>query len=1110
MDALTLNKWTRFAEKGGIGKARGLVGSLFCLVVAELLSLATLGHDRRHDVLATVKGDLMFMKDEVIVVLKVLVEDQSYLVSFQVVTLFDRLSSAKSTSLCTRQGACEGVIGRFNHSDVDFLQKQLKRPVFVPHNKRVKHSEDGKTDPGPMVIVVPPQQHVPASNPNQQAEPSRERTTTVESTQTVCLPSIMQPLGRPYATGTETPTTADTFQTASSVTPPFEAFSPIFHAHPQHPRHTPHPILVPSALQAGSHVSLTASQPGTASSIGGGTDFSSLSSPVRSDSQLGDTSYTSMNSGWEASSSRSSMDVYVETLRNDRDSGSDVETPTVKTVEADLAKPVHSTTDALSPAKSAEVEVEKALGSSMSASSASTNASFDFKAHRSFRASNPFALDTGLGGWSGSERGSSPAGTSIDERNDDDDDSMLGPSSSGSSQARSIPPRFVLAHDEEDEDDHRRAEWESRLELDEPELTIGSSGTPSVSFSASNSMSSINSYLSGSGESIRDVTITSKPSKEAQGTFGRSTSTGLASQLRAKLVVAPPHSLQAKKGWDTPSPIPSPTPSDAPAPARPPMRRIDSERKAAKIKQEMAKEVKASQSQPVPLRPAAQASKYASVPLDKDQENSKTCLLPASQPASTNHTLSDIYSNYRGKLGSSRSEQDHEPDHKDEQVNTKKLMARRSQSLSYSHSQGSAFSAEGNNFPSFATSSFADSTGSLPTSRSRILEQGYRSGGVQAQDSSLGTDPSSTSGSLLSCLSSNSESEPVLMTPHLSGRAYAAHCTSDIAPQIQTSSDDLAASQVLYARKDEATQTVRVEPKQEETSIGATAIARRRRAFTLRGEMSADLSKASNPVPIRFYIGDAGEPSPSPRHDRAVTSPEVRSATDRESLPSVPSTPFFPKTSKDAPGTSFTRMEVPLPLHNSPSTQSMMQAYDGVDVEIPNNEEQFSNGRETISPMLQIRNSVRKRSLSLKRSQPQLRVDTNVAPPPVPLARVKSERCASPSAGRGSLPLPIPTNHGGQSARSKLSVAGSLPEASPISSKDYFKTERYNDTQFTMNNETDNRNWQQVQAEETDEWGFIGNSPVPAIYATQRADPKLTAKVEQNIVSGLVGNWLRA
>lgn len=795
------------------------------------------------------------------------------------------------------------------------------------------------------------------------------------------------------------------------------------------------------------------------------------------------------------------MDVYVETLRNDRDSGSDVETPTVKTVEADLAKTVHSTTDALSPAKSAEVEVERTLGSSTSASSASTNASFDFKAHRSFRASNPFALDTGLGGWSGSERGSSPAGTSIDERNDDDDDSMLGPSSSGSSQARSIPPRFVLAHDEEDEDDHRRAEWESRLELDEPELTIGSSGTPSVSFSASNSMSSINSYLSESGESIRDVTITSKPSKEAQGTFGRSTSTGLASQLRAKLVVAPPHSLQAKKGWDTPSPIPSPTPSDAPAPARPPMRRIDSERKAAKIKQEMAKEVKASQSQPVPLRPAAQASKYASVPLDKDQENSKTCLLPASQPASTNHTLSDIYSNYRGKLGSSRSEQDHEPDHKDEQVNTKNLMARRSQSLSYSHSQGSAFSAEGNNFPSFATSSFADSTGSLPTSRSRILEQGYRSGGVQAQDSSLGTDPSSTSGSLLSCLSSNSESEPVLMTPHLSGRAYAAHCTSDIAPQIQTSSDDLAASQVLYARKDEATQTVRVEPKQEETSIGATAIARRRRAFTLRGEMSADLSKASNPVPIRFYIGDAGEPSPSPRHDRAVTSPEVRSATDRESLPSVPSTPFFPKTSKDAPGTSFTRMEVPLPLHNSPSTQSMMQAYDGVDVEISNNEEQFSNGRETISPMLQIRNSVRKRSLSLKRSQPQLRVDTNVAPSPVPLARVKSERCASPSAGRGSLPLPIPTNHGGQSARSKLSVAGSLPEASPISSKDYFKTERYNDTQFTMNNETDNRNWQQVQAEETDEWGFIGNSPVPAIYATQRADPKLTAKVEQNILA---------
>jgi hypothetical protein len=39
----------------------------------------------------------MFMKDDVIVVLKVLVEDQSYLVSFQVVTLFAPLSFAETT-----------------------------------------------------------------------------------------------------------------------------------------------------------------------------------------------------------------------------------------------------------------------------------------------------------------------------------------------------------------------------------------------------------------------------------------------------------------------------------------------------------------------------------------------------------------------------------------------------------------------------------------------------------------------------------------------------------------------------------------------------------------------------------------------------------------------------------------------------------------------------------------------------------------------------------------------------------------------------------------------------------------------------------------------------
>lgn len=31
MDALTLNKWTRFAEKGGIGKAQGLVLKLIPL-----------------------------------------------------------------------------------------------------------------------------------------------------------------------------------------------------------------------------------------------------------------------------------------------------------------------------------------------------------------------------------------------------------------------------------------------------------------------------------------------------------------------------------------------------------------------------------------------------------------------------------------------------------------------------------------------------------------------------------------------------------------------------------------------------------------------------------------------------------------------------------------------------------------------------------------------------------------------------------------------------------------------------------------------------------------------------------------------------------------------
>lgn len=798
------------------------------------------------------------------------------------------------------------------------------------------------------------------------------------------------------------------------------------------------------------------------------------------------------------------MDVYVETARNSREgSDSDAETPTVKTMETQAGRPVNGNQVAR---QGGEVELGKPLRTSTSISSASTNASFDFKAHASFRASNPFALDTSLG-WSDSERGSSPATASIDETRD------LGSAASGSimattdSDVKSTPSRFALTHeDDEDDDDERRAEWESRMELDQAELKMSSSGTQSASLSASDSLSSLNSYLSGSSGSGQDATIMSRPSREAPSTFGRSTSiTGIASRLRARLNVAPSESTSSRSSSSS-----GPSSTLAEAPARPPMRRIESERQAAKAKQAIGKEINASQSQPLPERSNPGNSKRSSLTPDDDPATANARLLTTPPPTSMNHTLSDIYSNYRGKLGSSTSEQDHGSKTDDKRSPLKKLLSRRSQSLSYAPAQRAAFNprSEANTrLPSLDSTLHTGASEPVLQRRSRTLEEEPLGEEMQSQDSMLATDPSSTSGSLLSCLSSNSEIDPVLMTPHMSSglgpsRVFQAESAVEhgFGPSI---SGDLDGHQ-FPVQDGQEKRSIPSEARQEETSIGATAIARRRRAYTLRGEMSTDLSKAKNPIPIKFFIGDAGdEMPPSPRHGRAVTSPIVRTETNKEELRSPPSTPFFPKTSREpASKNSFTRMEVPLPLHNSPSTQSMMQAYDGVDLGTSNKDEQYAAGRETVSPMLQVRNSIRKRSLSLKRSTPQLRVDTSVAPPSIPLSRVKSERASSASPVRGTPPPPIPIHGGSEITRHKSSFAGSLPESSPISSKDYFKTERYNDTQFTMNEDTDTRNWQQNQTAEMDEWGFVGNSPVPAIFATKRADPKMTAKLEQNIVSG--------
>ncbi|GJJ08912.1 hypothetical protein Clacol_003132 [Clathrus columnatus] len=92
MDATDLARWTRFAAKGGIGKCTAIQDC-----VAERLE------------------DLMFLKDDGIIVLLQLPEENQYL------------------------GFCEGVVGRFSGSAVQFHGK-LKRPVFAKRQSGVATS----------------------------------------------------------------------------------------------------------------------------------------------------------------------------------------------------------------------------------------------------------------------------------------------------------------------------------------------------------------------------------------------------------------------------------------------------------------------------------------------------------------------------------------------------------------------------------------------------------------------------------------------------------------------------------------------------------------------------------------------------------------------------------------------------------------------------------------------------------------------------------------------------------------------------------------------------------------------------------------------------------
>ena len=934
-------------------------------------------------------------------------------------------------------------------------------------------------------MVVPPQ--IQVDRRNEHAAP-RQRSTTSDSVQTVCLPAKVS--GGHSRLDDPTPTTAETF--ASSAFSPDQVdretmFSPVFHAQPMHSRQIPGPIIVPPSLRIGSHVSLTASQPGTANSFAGTMDSSEasgdLDSPVARGlgEDLGEISWTSNDSGWEAKSGRSSMDVYVEVptrsggLHRDGSggSGSDVETPTLKAKVDNPRAVAMSSNDK----RSEPLRIRPSLNTSNSDTSTSTSGSFEFKAHASFRASNPFALDTSES-FSGSERTSSPA-----FRSPMDDTGVQEPASVlGIAAHPAMPPHDTHLINSDEDDSPRWSMWDERMGVTSPDGE-SDSGFTRVSGSGTNAPSKV-VPTSKQHESSPEART------DAAGTFGRAgLATGLASQIRAKLVVGPAQaSSRGRQGWDTPSPIPFE------APARPAMRRIESERNAKQVERQVVAEMTSSQSQP------ALPQKARIVSSSSDSEPSSSPFggfhPPTNLPRENNHTISDIFSAYRS-IPENHSGPSTMP--------SRTSMARRSQSMGASVGR-----------PVLKTVGQANGTTqsacSARSQRSSAAQDDWTDAG-HSQEHTIYTNPSSASASTLSCVSTTSALDQILMTPQPAGQG------GQVLPRAKPYEfgDQLAAASPVdqsggnyssnYFGEPNATEPgSEQEIRSDETSVGATAIARRRRAFTLRGEMSTELSKARNPVPIRFLVGDAGlyQSPTSPRHGRVVTSPEISFDGSKEN----PGTAFFPKESLIMPSNSFTRTEVPLPLHQSPSTQSIVQAYDGIDVEVNERNEQYNNGGETIGPMLQIRNSVRKRSLSLKRSQPQLRVETSVTTLPIPISRVKSESRSgsSPPAIVGLRNLPGRSSFSMSGRRPKASLVGSLSEASPISSKDFFQVEHYNDAQFTMNDGIESRKLSTThQLEETDEWGFVGNSPVPSIYTTKRADPKAITKVEQLVVSVIVG-----
>lgn len=323
----------------------------------------------------------------------------------------------------------------------------------------------------------------------------------------------------------------------------------------------------------------------------------------------------------------------------------------------------------------------------------------------------------------------------------------------------------------------------------------------------------------------------------------------------------------------------------------------------------------------------------------------------------------------------------------------------------------------------------------------------------------------------------------------------------------------------------------------KDTSIMATAMTKNHRGFTVHGKTDIDLTSAKNPVPIRFIVGDQsgfvgvglGIDSLSSEGHGSAESENIAPRPKYASPPLAAA--FFPKEEMTAPRSNFTNMEVPLPLHQSRSSQSLKDAYASPQAKgrvEPGSQEQ-EDPTSSPSVMLQLRSSLHKRSMSFKRGNktpPSLRVDTSVqvttppvpALPPVSALRVSPILPNTPTWGSSSGPatpsnLPRPSHESSLLSRpsfqfaigrNKMSSMASPVSASPspISSKDMFRTERFNDTHFTMSDEVDQGGRIDFEAEEIDEWGFIGNSPIPAIFGAKKKDAQGISKLEQTMVSG--------